>query len=105
MSSSYIKSMHSVKFGFSTFLLFLLLALGLSAQYNPKPKNPDTGPQTNSDEMPEPAKSGPQTSSAQPGDSLETFKVDVNIVNLLFNVKDKHGSLVPNLTKDNFQVA
>lgn len=34
----------------------------------------------------------------------ETLKVNVNVVQLFFNVKDKHGALIPNLTKDDFQV-
>jgi VWFA-related protein len=37
-------------------------------------------------------------------DDVQTFKVDVNVVNLFFNVKDKRGALVPNLGKDDFQV-
>ncbi len=36
--------------------------------------------------------------------SVETLKVNVNVVNLFFNVKDKHGLLIPNLTKNDFQV-
>ena len=36
--------------------------------------------------------------------SLQTFKAEVNVVNLFFNVKDKHGMLIPNLTKDDFEV-
>ena len=35
----------------------------------------------------------------------ETLKVNVNVVNLFFNVKDKHGALIPSLTKDEFAVA
>jgi VWFA-related protein len=35
----------------------------------------------------------------------ETLKVSVNVVGLFFNVKDKHGALIPNLTKDDFQVS
>ena len=35
---------------------------------------------------------------------MQTFKAQVNVVNLFFNVKDKHGMLIPNLTKDDFQV-
>src|SRR5208337_5634936 len=35
---------------------------------------------------------------------LETFKVNVEIVQLFFNVKDKHGALIPNLTKENFDL-
>jgi VWFA-related protein len=34
----------------------------------------------------------------------ETLKVSVNVVGLFFNVKDKHGALMPNLTKDDFTV-
>ena len=39
--------------------------------------------------------------SQQPG---ETLKVNVNVVSVFFNVKDKHGALIPNLTKDDFQI-
>jgi VWFA-related protein len=34
----------------------------------------------------------------------ETLKVNVNVVQLFFNVKDKKGGLIPNLTKEQFQV-
>src|SRR5437868_12865313 len=37
-------------------------------------------------------------------DNLQTFKVEVNVVNILFNVKDKHGALVPNLKRDDFEL-
>src|SRR5580698_3431721 len=46
-------------------------------------------------------------SSQQSEDSqqpTETLKVNVNIVQLFFNVKDKHGALMPNLTKDDFEI-
>jgi len=36
--------------------------------------------------------------------SMETLKVNVNVVQLFFNVKDKKGALIPNLTKDQFQI-
>jgi VWFA-related protein len=48
-----------------------------------------------------------QDQQAQPpssDDDLQTFKAQVNVVNLFFNVKDKHGMLIPNLTKDDFTV-
>jgi VWFA-related protein len=52
-----------------------------------------------------------QSSQQQPSqqqqddrDQAPTFKVDVNVVNLFFNVKDKHGALIPNLKKEDFQV-
>jgi VWFA-related protein len=37
--------------------------------------------------------------------SAETLKVNVNVVQLFFNVKDKKGGLIPNLTKEQFQIA
>ncbi len=36
--------------------------------------------------------------------STETLKVNVEVVQLFFNVKDKHGALIPNLNKDNFDI-
>ncbi|MGB2605825.1 MAG: VWA domain-containing protein [Candidatus Sulfotelmatobacter sp.] len=46
------------------------------------------------------------TDAQKPEDQgpAETLKVNVNVVGLFFNVKDKHGALIPNLTKDDFQV-
>lgn len=42
--------------------------------------------------------------SQEKDDQLPTFKSQVNVVNLFFNVKDKHGALIPNLAKSDFQV-
>ncbi|MGC2060651.1 MAG: VWA domain-containing protein, partial [Candidatus Sulfotelmatobacter sp.] len=39
-----------------------------------------------------------------PEKSDETLKVNVNVVGVFFNVKDKHGMLIPNQTKDDFQL-
>jgi VWFA-related protein len=36
--------------------------------------------------------------------SPETLKVNVNVVQLFFNVRDKKGALIPNLTKDDFEI-
>ena len=45
-----------------------------------------------------------QGQTANQDQNLPTFKSQVNVVNLFFNVKDKHGALVPNLAKTDFQV-
>ncbi len=37
-------------------------------------------------------------------DDAATLKVEVNLVNILFNVRDKKGGLVGNLNKDDFKV-
>jgi len=59
------------------------------------------------------AMAAPSASAQNPADSQKpediqgpagTVKVNVNVVGLFFNVKDKHGALIPNLTKDDFQV-
>jgi VWFA-related protein len=54
------------------------------------------------------AQSQPQTpaqpQTQQDQDKQETFKIDVGIVNILFNVKDKHGMLIPGLKKQDFEI-
>jgi VWFA-related protein len=42
--------------------------------------------------------------SPQQDESAATLKVNVEVVQLFFNVKDKHGALIPNLTKENFDI-
>jgi VWFA-related protein len=48
----------------------------------------------------------PPTSGAQAQDDSvgPTLKVNVEVVQLFFNVKDKHGALIPNLNKDSFDL-
>lgn len=43
--------------------------------------------------------------SSEPAEkSGETLKVNVNVVGVFFNVKDKHGALIPNQKKEDFDV-
>jgi len=70
----------------------LCLILCGSAWMTARSQNPPAPP-SNQDQQP-PAGEEP----------LQTFKAEVNVVNLFFNVKDKHGMLIPNLTKDDFTV-
>jgi VWFA-related protein len=58
---------------------------------------------------PAPAPTSPAAPSSNSKDqsqdqSIETLKVNVEVVQLFFNVKDKHGALIPNLTKENFDL-
>lgn len=46
----------------------------------------------------------PAQQSQQDQEPLQTFKVNVSVVNLYFNVKDKHNGLVPDLKKEDFEV-
>lgn len=50
------------------------------------------------------AQQNPQPPINDQDQPLETLKVNVNVVNVYFNVKDKKGHLIPNLTKDDFLV-
>ena len=45
-----------------------------------------------------------QNPRAQDPKDDQTFKVDVNVVNLFFNAKDKRGALLPDLKKEDFEV-
>jgi len=45
-----------------------------------------------------------QSSSGQQQGNEPVFRKNVNLVTVYFTVKDKHGALSPNLTKDAFQV-
>jgi VWFA-related protein len=56
----------------------------------------------------QPAASAEKPQDQKPADDSQepttTLKVNVNVVQLFFNVKDKHGALIPNLTKDDFEI-
>jgi VWFA-related protein len=54
--------------------------------------------------VPPQAQPSDQQPQEQQGESVETFKAQVNVVNIFFNVKDKHGLLMPGLTKGDFEV-
>jgi len=69
---------------------FLTLTLGLTLSATAQ--NP-TG---------QPVASGDQSQGQE--QPVETLKVNVEVVQLFFNVKDKHGALIPSLTKTDFDV-
>ncbi len=75
------------------FLLLIVVSVSAFAQNGQMQQQPATGQQT-----------GQQQSNSDQ-EPLETLKVNVNVVNLYFNVKDKHGALIPGLTKDDFEVS
>jgi len=55
-------------------------------------------------DQPPKVESGQQQEHPRQQDSAGTFKVNVNVVNLYFVAKDKHGTLAPNLAQDQFEV-
>jgi VWFA-related protein len=90
-------------------ILFLIATLAAAAPLALAQNLPSSTPATPSAQAPatqNPAKA--QKPEAQKPDEdqgpAETLKISVNVVGLFFNVKDKHGALIPNLTKDDFEV-
>ncbi|HTF42282.1 MAG TPA: VWA domain-containing protein [Terriglobales bacterium] len=83
-------------------LCLVLLAGSFSfAQATPEPaSNAPTSNQSGPQEGPR-----LQQRTGQADDQpMTTLKVNVGVVQLFFNVKDKKGGLIPSLTKDNFQI-
>jgi len=81
------------KFGLSPLALLMVMAVSLGAQNAPPSPLPTLAGQD-------------QSSQDQPpqDQSIETLKVNVEVVQLFFNVKDKHGALIPTLTKADFDI-
>ncbi len=79
---------------FALVTLFLLTTLSPDAAAQNPPAPAPTSP----------AAPSPNSKDQSQDQSIETLKVNVEVVQLFFNVKDKHGALIPNLTKDNFDL-
>lgn len=65
---------------------------GYGQEYDP-PK-PDFPPPQHQETQPE----------VTPQEKVPTYRKNVTLVNVVFNVKDKHGALVPGLEKDHFEL-
>jgi VWFA-related protein len=92
----------------------LMLAPCFAQQAPAPPLSPDTPPQAKPEAQPATGQTaasqagGGQSNGGQSNDDQkpqETLKVNVNVVQLFFNVKDKKGTLIPNLTKTDFDIA
>jgi VWFA-related protein len=86
-------------------LLALLCIAPLSAapSAGAQSSSGSSAPQTQTEQKPADGQK-PAQKAEEDQEPAETLKVNVNVVGLFFNVKDKHGTLLPNLTKDDFQV-
>src|SRR5271170_5576916 len=91
--------------GAAASILFLLAALSAAT--------PAAVAQSPASSAVDAAQSAAQAPAQKPADAQSpdddqgpagTVKVNVNVVGLFFNVKDKHGALIPNLTKTDFDV-
>ena len=73
-------------------------------QNSPSSAPASQAPESNSSSNPR-SSSGAQSNDQGEDQSLETLKVNVEVVQLFFNVKDKHGALIPNLNKTSFDLS
>jgi len=64
-------------------------------------EGPSSGPNSPDEAQTDQPVSDQKPISEQP---VTTFKTGVDVVQLFFNVKDKKGALIPNLTKNDFEV-
>ncbi len=71
--------------------MFCLATVNAVAQVAPSPDAPPQGP-------------AGDPNQEEPGQPVATLKVNVNLVSLYFTVHDKHGALIPHLTKEDFNV-
>ena len=70
----------------------LALSLSATAQNTTPPSPAPVPPAT------------PSSAGQSQDQSVETLKVNVEVVQLFFNVKDKHGALIPNLNQSDFSL-
>jgi len=77
----------------SVFVLWLFLTAVAAAQRIPQLAGQDQSNQPTQD-----------SDDTAADHSAETLKVNVDVVQLFFNVKDKKGGLIPNLTKNDFDL-
>jgi VWFA-related protein len=89
------------------FFLFFLAALMAAAPHAVAQSSTSSPAASKPADAQHPAAQTPADAQKSDEDQspAETLKVNVNVVGLFFNVKDKHGALIPNLTKDDFEVS
>jgi VWFA-related protein len=91
----------------ASFVLTTSFATAQGIPLPPPPQAPpasSNGPTSNTDALPSPGSNSTDQGQDQQDQSVETLKVNVEVVQLFFNVKDKRGALIPNLTKESFDL-
>src|ERR1700751_4296328 len=84
-------------------VLVLTVAILCAAQVSAARQNTSQG--SSGQQPSSPGQSSPAQGSQDSQQPAETLKVNVNVVQLFFNVKDKRGTLIPNLKKEDFEIA
>jgi len=82
-------------------VLTLALSIPAAAQSAPPPSSGSSSTASPSNAQ---STAGQSQNDQAEDQSLSTLKVNVDVVQLFFNVKDKHGALIPNLNKENFDL-
>jgi len=77
---------------------------GKGQQSSPSQSSASSG-QSASGQQPAPAGQSQEQSQEESQGPVATFKANTSIVQLFFNVKDKRGALIPNLAKEDFELA
>jgi VWFA-related protein len=80
--------------------LLLILALALLPLPAVLGQSPESAPPAGQQQSPKDKDQEPVTDQ----EKIPTFRKNVTVVNVLFTVKDKHGTLIPNLTKEHFDL-
>jgi VWFA-related protein len=78
-------------------VLFIIIILGILVGF-PAASGQQSAPTSG------PTESQGEDQDQSQGQSVETLKVNVSAVQLFFNVKDKKGALIANLTRDDFEI-
>ena len=79
--------------------LLTLLTQAAPAQNAPKASNAPTSNTSSGEHVHDNS-----PSAAEQEEPATTLKINVEVVQLFFNVKDKHGALIPNLPKEEFDI-
>lgn len=77
--------------------MFAAIAIAMLGSASAQSTTPTANPSSN-----ERSRSAQDAAAAQPGKPAATVSVQVNVVNVLATVRDKHGKIVPDLTQSDF---
>src|ERR1043166_9569142 len=84
--------------------LFLAIALALLLPAAVLGQSPESAPPAGQQTSPQDQNKDKDQEPVNDQGKVPTFRKNVTVVNVQFTVKDKHGALIPNLTKDHFDL-
>src|ERR1041385_1220237 len=84
--------------------LFLAIALAFRLPAAVLGQSPESAPPAGQQTSPQDQNKDKDQEPVNDQGKVPTFRKNVTVVNVQFTVKDKHGALIPNLTKDHFDL-